>query len=88
MLSFLFFSYFFYKLTPCDIILIGHHDVPASLADAHLDGKGCRVAAQRGLHLAELVPRLERTSEEELDGRTAAAAGNALGEYLKKKKGI
>lgn len=78
--------FFFFKSNPFLILsYIGHYDVPASLADANLDRKGRRVAAQRGLHLAELVPRLERTSEEELDGRPAAAYGG-LGEYLKKKR--
>lgn len=43
---------------------IGDHDVLASFADARLDGERYRTAAQRGVHMAELVPRLECSSEE------------------------
>ena len=42
----------------------GDDDVPASSTDARLDGERCRIAAQRGVHMAKSIPRLECSSEE------------------------
>ena len=42
----------------------GDHDVLTSFADARLDRERYRVTAQRGVHMAELVPRLECSFEE------------------------
>lgn len=39
--------------------MIGDHDVLASFADPRLDRERYRVAAQRGVYMAELIPRLE-----------------------------
>ena len=42
----------------------GDHDVLASVTDAGLDGERYRIAAQRGVHMAEFIPWLECSSEE------------------------
>ena len=43
---------------------IGDHDVPPSASNEGLDGEGYRAFAQRGFHLAEPVPGIERAFEE------------------------
>lgn len=40
-------------------LLSGNHDVPASITDAGLDGKGHRATVERGFYLAEFVPGIE-----------------------------
>lgn len=42
---------------------LGDHDVFAGIADKKLDGKRYRTSLERGFHLAEPIPRLERTSQ-------------------------
>ena len=46
------------------IATIGDYDVPTSFTNAGLDRKGHRAPPERGVHMAEPVPRLQRTSEE------------------------
>ena len=42
----------------------GDYDVLASFTHARLDGERYRTAAQRGIHMAESIPRLECSFEE------------------------
>jgi hypothetical protein len=46
------------------------HDVPASIAYSRMDRERPRVVAQRGFHLAELIPWQQR-SFKEFKGRLA-----------------
>ena len=54
-------------IVPLDRELIaasGDHDVPASFTNPELDGKRHRAPPERGIHLAESISRIQRTSEE------------------------
>lgn len=45
------------------MFLIGDHDVFASFANTRMDGERYRAPVERGLHMAEPVPRIECASE-------------------------